>query len=96
MPVVLIEAVVAAFGWLVRTQIGRWILSALAAIGMGFATQSFVIGPVLDYINSTMSGVPSDLAEWMGYLNIDIYLSTVLSAYSVAAGKRVFMRKIAP
>lgn len=92
MPIV--AAVLTALGWLIRTQIGRWILTALAAIGIGFATKSAVVDPIIDYVLNTVGGVPGDIADWMGYMNIDKYITIVLSAYSAAAGKRVILRKV--
>jgi hypothetical protein len=78
-------ALTAALGWLVRSQIGRWIAIALAAIGIQFAVTEGVMYPLIDYIASNASGGVGAATQWFGFFNVDRYITLILSAYASAA-----------
>jgi type III secretory pathway component EscR len=78
-------ALIAALGWLVRTQIGFWIASALAAYGLSLVAQNFVVTPVMASIQSQMAGLGGNVTAWMAYLQVDKMLTTIISAYAAAA-----------
>ena len=89
----LIAAIVGGFSRLIATRLGMWLVSALAFVGLSVATQTVVMGPIMDQVTSHMSGVGGDLARWLGVLNLDRYVSIVMSAYTIGAGKRAFLVK---
>lgn len=89
----LIGGLLAAFSRIVATRIGQWILSALLFFGLSWATQTVAMGPLLSQVSSHMGGVTGDLAQWMGVLRLDSYVSVVLSAYTVGNVKRAFLAK---
>lgn len=70
------------------TRVGQWILSALAFLGLNFVTQEFAVTPLLDHIKSSLNGAPGDILAWVAYLNVDRYITLMLSAYAtgVSAG----------
>lgn len=78
---------------LVFTQGGAWAISILAGLGLALGTQSLVMGPIVDYASSGFAGLPSVVADWVGMLNIDKYVSIVLSAYAAASIKGVLLRR---
>jgi len=67
------------------TRVGQWILSALAFLGLNFVAQEFAVTPLLDQIKSSISGAPGDILAWIGFLNVDKYVTLLLSAYATAA-----------
>lgn len=95
MPAV-IAALLAALSALVTTQAGRWVLSILLFLGIGFATKTAVVDPIVGYLVDGFAGLPSDIAAWVGFLNIDVYCSALASAYVAGAAKRVILRKLIP
>lgn len=83
MPIV--GALAAAFARLIATRVGQWVVAALVFLGLQFAANEFVTDPLLDYIKGLINGAPADLIDWLGFLNIDRYITMVLSAYVAAA-----------
>ncbi len=70
---------------LMGTRLGQWILSALAFLGINFLTQEFAVDPMLNKIKATFAGAPGDIVAWLGFLNVDKYVTLILSAYATAA-----------
>lgn len=77
------------------TRIGQWILSALAFLGINFMTQKFAVDPLLGQIKSAVSGAPGEIVAWLGYLNVDKYVTLVLSAYATAAAAGALKMRLA-
>lgn len=67
------------------TRVGQWILSALAFLGLNFVAQEFAVTPLLDQIKGSINGAPGDILAWVGFLNVDKYVTLILSAYATAA-----------
>lgn len=89
----LIAGLSGAFARLLATRLGMWVTSALAFLGLSFATHSLVLEPFMQTVASGMGGVSGELAQWLGVLKMDRYVSIVLSAYGVGAIKRVFLAR---
>ena len=83
-----------ALSALVFSRIGAWAAALLAALGLGLAVEGALLGPALDYVESSMTGLPSNVAAWLGVLNIDKYFTIVGSAYVGGSVKRVILRKL--
>jgi hypothetical protein len=87
-------ALMGALSRLVTTRIGQWVLAALAFLGLNFVAQEFAVGPMLNYLQSSLQGAPADIVNMIAYLRIDKYMTIVLSAYSLAAaGSALKLRK---
>ena len=65
----------------------------LAFFGLAWTTQTVAMGPIMSQVSAHMGGVTGDLAQWMGVLRLDSYVSVVLSAYTVGTVKRAFLAK---
>ena len=89
----IIAGLVAAFSRLIATRAGMWVVSVLGFLGLSLATQTVAMGPIMDQVASHMSGVGGELAQWMGVLNLDRYVSVCLSAYTVGTVKRAFLAR---
>lgn len=77
-------------GWLSRLiamRGGKWIAMALFSMGIELAITGAFMLPFIDNARTAMSGIPVQLAEWMGVLQVDVYVSLVLSAHAIAALK---------
>lgn len=82
-------------GEFVASKVGFWVLSALVFFGLQWGTTEFVVEPLLARIQEAFSGAPSDIIQWLAFLNVDRYVTIVLSAYATAAsvGGLKLMRK---
>lgn len=89
-----IGPLLAALSRLISTRIGQWVLSALAFLGIYWATSEFAVEPLLDFIKGQFSGLPPEVSQTFGYIGMDVYCTAVLSAYATAvAGSALKMRK---
>ena len=86
---------IAALSGLVFSRAGAWIAGAAAALGIGLTVQVALFDQLMDYAQTGFSGLPAKAAAWVGFLNIDRYVSLVISGYLGASAKRIIMRKIA-
>lgn len=86
-----VAGIMAALSRLFSTNVGVWIATALGALGLSLVTHEVAMGPIMDMVRSSASGVPADLAQWLGVLQIDRYITIVLSAYTAGAVKRAFL-----
>jgi len=81
---------------LVSTRLGQWCLSALAFFGIQWAAQEFAVDPILDLIKSSFSGAPGTILQWLGFLNVDRYVTLVASAYGAAAATGALKMRMKP
>lgn len=88
-----IAGLMAAISRLFSTRIGIWIATALGALGLSLVTQKVAMEPIMNMVRSSAAGVPADLAQWLGVLNVDRYITIVISAYTAGAVKRAFLAK---
>ena len=93
----LIAGLVAALAAMLKTQAGVIVVSVLVFLGLEIATYELAMRPALDMVKqqAESAGAAAGIAEWLGFLNVDRYVTIVLSAYLVAQGKRVFLRRAA-
>lgn len=89
----LIAGLTGAVGRLVASRVGMWVVSALGFLGLSFATQTIAIEPILSQLQSSMAGVSGDIAQWMGVLKLDQYVSIIVSAYAIGGIKRAFLAR---
>lgn len=69
----------------VATRIGYWVLAAITFLGIQFVATEFVADPLLSQIQAGFAGAPADILEWLAFLNVDKYITMILSAYAAAA-----------
>lgn len=69
----------------VASRIGYWVLAAMAFFGIQFMATEFVADPLLAEIKAGFAGAPADILEWLAFLNVDTYVTMILSAYAAAA-----------
>lgn len=84
----------AAFGWLIRSQIGRWVMIALAAVGIQFAITEGIMDPLIQYITSQAGAGVGEATAWFGFFNVDRYVTLVLSAYAAAVSVEFVVKRI--
>lgn len=88
----IIAWVIAGLARLFASRIGQWVTSALVFLGLELATSQVVVAPLLAQIQAVAGGVGTG-AVWLGFFNIDRYITIILSAYAVGAGKSAILRR---
>jgi hypothetical protein len=89
----LVAWIMAGLSAVFSSQIGRWIVSAFLFLGLELGTQKAVTGPMLTYMQSVTSGLSADAVGWLGFFNIDKYITIIMSAYATAGVGRVLLRR---
>jgi len=95
MPALLL-ALGALLSRLIATKAGAWLLSTLAFVGLGFATQSIAITPILNQVQSYASGA-GGAVEWLRFFNVDKAITMIFSAITAKhalTSARAFLRKV--
>lgn len=95
---------VAGFAWLFRSQLGQFIVAAMAWIGISFAVNEFAVEPFLAALQMHVSGI-GDAGEfaaaaisWFGVMKFDVACTMIGSAVAIkyatgAAGSAVRLVK---
>lgn len=89
----LVEALLRGLVYVVTKWLGSWVASALAYFGVSLVSQHFLVGPLLQELAASFSGTDSLFVQVVGYVNADVAMSMILSAYVVRAVGRVVLRK---
>lgn len=79
---------------LAAAKAGLFVASVLAFIGIEFATQNYVVEPILQTVRNLTGQLPSGAAEWVGFFQFDKYLSIIFSAHTVRSGRDFFLKKV--
>ena len=91
----LITFFIAAFGRLMATQAGRWVVMALGYLGLSLGTHTLVITPIIDQLIS-MASTTGTISQYISYFNFDKVITMITSAYamkhSMSAGKAFLSR----
>lgn len=79
--------------WLFLAKLASFIGRVAVMLGIGLATNEFLIDPLLEHVEAAWSGVPASLAQWMGALGLDKVISILMSAFAIAGAKQLFLAK---
>jgi hypothetical protein len=76
---------------LFATQAGRWIVSAMAFIGINWTTQKVIAQPLMDQVRSMLNSSPAGdfgatALAWCGVLRFDQAITMLLSAIVIKKG----------
>lgn len=77
---------------LASSRLGWWLLAAIQFFGIQWATTEFVADPLMAQIQASftaMGGVAvygAKILRWLAFMNVDRYITGVMSAYASAAG----------
>jgi hypothetical protein len=82
-----------AIRWVFLAHVASFVVRAFAVLGLAYFTNEYLLEPVLALINSNLTGMPGDLADWMDAFGFDNVISILVSAHSIAAVKRLFLGK---
>lgn len=100
----LVGWLVAGIAWLFRSQLGQFIVAAMAWIGISFAVNEFAVEPFLDALQmhvqdiGTAGPYAAVALAWFGVLKFDVACTMIGSAVAIkyatgAAGNAVRLVK---
>lgn len=90
MPLPLVAAPVVAtlIAWLSRIMMlkaGLWVVGVFVYLGLYFGTQTFLVTPLVEQIQALATNTfAGPVAQWAAFLNVDKFITMVLSAYTAA------------
>ncbi|MGV8955923.1 MAG: DUF2523 family protein [Cypionkella sp.] len=83
----LIGRLIPALSRLVGTKFGPWIAMVLVYFGLNIMVAGVGLLPFISDARAAWGGLPSELAEWLGVLRVDQYVTAILSAHAISASK---------
>jgi len=95
MPALIWGFIEVLIGFVIR-YVGPILLQALVFFGIQFVSQKYVGTPFLNYIQTSLSGLPVIVIEALRGVNMDKAMTIILSAYATAAAGRLVMRRKTP
>ncbi|SKB73716.1 DUF2523 family protein [Luteibacter sp. 22Crub2.1] len=90
----LIEVVGSALSRLIFSRVGQWVLTGMLFLGIKFTAQKVVTEPLIAAIQQHVSGLGGGIIAWLAYLNVDVAITIVLSAYASASGTKMVLSRI--
>lgn len=83
-------------GWLIANG-GAIVANVLVALGFYFVAAKPISNQFKNYIQTKFAGAPGTVIETLYYLNVDDYITMILSAYAavsaMTAGKAIMLRR---
>ncbi|WP_425518276.1 DUF2523 family protein [Stenotrophomonas indicatrix] len=99
----LIASLLSGLAALFRSQIGTWVVTALAWLGLAWATHEFAVQPWIDNMRAQMTGATpggewgSVLMAYAGLMKFDqactMIASAVVTKFGVNAARAVLVRR---
>lgn len=93
---ILLGVLRSALGWLLRglvAYVPLFIIKALSVFGLAFVANEFVVGPILNVIQSSLAAAPAFVLECLGAMGFDKAITIMLSAHVVAMSGRLALRR---
>lgn len=75
---------------------GPIFVNILAFVGLSLVTQEFAIAPMITALSNSMAGAPAMFVQVFAYVDGDVAMSMILSAYVVRSAGRLVFRRAAP
>lgn len=68
-----------------------WVFKIFSIIGLAFATNEYLLGPLIDFVTTAWQGLPPEYVAWARAFGVTEVASILLSAYTLLQGKKVFL-----
>ncbi len=93
-------AILAAFVPFLMAALRLFIVGNIIGLGIrlmtGLGLYFLVMEPIGDQITAMLEGriggAPQVVIEWLGYLQVDVYVQTILSAYTIVWASNFILR----
>jgi hypothetical protein len=71
-----------------------WIVKIMGTLGLAFATNEYLMEPLIDTVTAAWEGLPADAVMWGRALGLTEVASIFISAYTLLSGKKVFLAAV--
>lgn len=98
LPVVLaplIALLIRSIQIMMAAKAALWVVKILGVLGLAFATNEYFMEPLLDHAQTAWNALPADAVVWAKALGLTEVASIMVTAYTLLAGKKVFMTAVA-
>lgn len=82
---------VRALAFMFATKAALWVVNILGTLGLALATNELLMEPLIQHVTTAWQGLPADVVTWGRALGLTEGASILLSAYTLLAGKKVFL-----
>lgn len=97
LPVVLaplIAALIRALLIMISAKAVLWVVKVMGLLGLAFATNEYVLDPLLTLIDQQFAALPPSVAQWMRAFGVTEVASMIVSAFTIVAAQRVFLAAV--
>lgn len=90
----LIAALIRALLVMFSVKAVLWVVKVMGLLGIAFATNEYVLEPLLDMITTQWNALPPDLTAWLRAFGVTEVASMYVSAFTIVSGQRVFLAAV--
>jgi hypothetical protein len=85
--------IVSALRYFFMAHAAAAVIRIFSVLGIAWATNEFLMEPLLDQAQAAWTGMPAGIAQWLGAFGIDKVVSIMISAYTILGIKNLVLRK---
>ena len=71
-----------------------WVVKVMGLLGIAFATNEYVVEPLLDLVVAQWNALPPEITQWLRAFGVTEVASMMVSAYTIVAAQRVFLTAV--
>lgn len=79
---------------MVATKAVFWVIKVMGLLGIAFATNEYVLDPLLTQIETQWAALPPEITQWLRAFGITECASMIVAAYTIVAAQRVFLKAV--
>lgn len=79
--------------WLFLAKLASFIARAFAVLGIAWATNEYLMEPLIEQATNAWLAMPVDLVQWLTAFGIPQVVSILLSAYAIYGVKQLVLVK---
>lgn len=68
-----------------------FVVRIMGLLGIAFATNEYVLEPLLAQAEAAWNGVPQDIVQWCRAFGVTEVVSMIVTAYTISGAQRVFL-----
>lgn len=90
----LIAALIRGFMIMMSVKAVLWVVKVMGLLGIAFATNEYVVEPLLDLIVLQWNALPPEITQWLRAFGVTEVASMMVSAFTIVAAQRVFLTAV--
>src|SRR5690606_19269270 len=90
----LIAALIRGLMVMISMKAVLWVVKVMGLLGIAFATNEYVVEPLLDLVVAQWNALPPEITQWLRAFGVTEVASMMVSAYTIVAAQRVFLTAV--